>query len=65
MSDPILQDIASQLSRMDAEIERAQSLISVAEESGENMSEQKAKLRDAVQRRNKWKATLESRGYTV
>lgn len=65
MSDPILVDMAAQLTRMDSEISRARTLISVAEEAGEDMSANKARLREAESRRDKWRDTLRSRGYTV
>ncbi len=65
MSDPILQDIAAQMSRMNTEIERAKTLISIAEEAGEDMTANKARLRDAEVRRNKWRDTLQAKGYAV
>ena len=62
MSDPVLQGIADDLKMVDTEIERARTLISVAEEAGEDVGKLKAELRVAESRKNKWTRALELRG---
>ncbi len=62
MSDPVLQSIADDLKNVDTEIERARTLIAVAEEAGEDVGKLKAELRVAESRKNKWTRALELRG---
>jgi len=65
MSDPILADMAAQLSRMDGEIKKAETYLSVLEEAGRNVTEQRARLRAAMVDREKFVATLRARGYNA
>ncbi len=62
MSDPVLQGIADDLKSVGTEIERARTLIAVAEEAGENVAQLKSELRTAESRKNKWTRALELRG---
>lgn len=63
MSDQILGQIASDLKTVSSEIEKANSLISVMKDAGEDTAKVESDLRQLIIKRDKWARTLKDRGY--
>lgn len=65
MNDPLLQNIAEQLKQAEPELERAKVLIQMAQNAGEDVSAQRARLMALENKVNKWRAQLIQGGYIV
>lgn len=60
-----LQSIAQNIKEIDASIARAQSMISILREAGEETAQMEADLQKARIRREKWANTLKNRGVSL
>ena len=65
MSDPVIQQIAKDISAMAPQIARARELIDISKEAGMNVSTMEAELRDMIVQKDKWTQVLKTRGYEV
>ena len=62
MNNDILGQIAGEFDQIDSDINEANELITFLTEVGVNVTEQKKKLRDTQNQRDRWREGLKKRG---
>jgi len=65
MAYDVFEDIAQDVADAQPYLDEAEKIIEVAREAGEDVTEMETSLRDTKSRIERWKRTLEARGYTI
>lgn len=65
MANEVLESIAEDLTHLNEAINRAEELIAVAQDAGEDVSALKARMREMKIKKNKWEESLKKHGYSL
>lgn len=64
-NNPMLENIAVTIGRVNKDIKQAQEAISIAREAGEDVSPLELSLRELIQKKDRWQKVLENRGINI